>query len=215
MQRTLPVGLLALAFLSPVVAVAAGGPVDARTLDIGGVKTGMDYDQALAAAAAHFHVPPNRITSKGDFEQPPSTIATCRSPCMGNPSIRYLGGDGEELWVHFVDRVPVDKAHPFVAYEIGYAIPYTPQNLAKMAEAAQAKYGVPTVSSSLTGMQWCANPSPNPGIACNTAGVAGQPPRQAVLMLPTNQVILTLTDPTWQDALENSRRDGANTKPNL
>lgn len=38
---------------------AAQRSVDARNLNVAGVKIGMDWDQALAAAAEHFHAAPS------------------------------------------------------------------------------------------------------------------------------------------------------------
>jgi hypothetical protein len=173
--------------------------VDARALDIADVKTGMDYDQALAAAANHFHVAPGQIKSD---PFPGENIVTHTKL----PAYFTYEKDGVKLTVHFEGRVPVDKAHPLVAWLIDYELPWTQQNSAEMARAAVAKYGKQSNAPNNLPMQWCANPSPNPGMGCSIG-------QQATLEL--SQVSMKLTDPAWQNARIKFVHDSQHTKPNF
>ncbi len=79
--------------------------VDVTTFDVAGVKTGMDYDQAVKAMTDHFHVPASAL----NVDKFPMMNAV-----SGNKQPQYVGyeKDGVELSVHFEGRVPVDQSQP-------------------------------------------------------------------------------------------------------
>ncbi|MDR3323737.1 MAG: hypothetical protein LBS89_06000, partial [Zoogloeaceae bacterium] len=118
--------------------------------------------------------------------------------------------DGVSLSVHFQVRVPVDKARPLAVSLVIYEIPWTPQNVADMAKAARAKYGVPSndmpdIPNQLS-LAWCEKPHNNPGIGCAD-------PDQASLGLGSTS--MRLEDPAWQNAVIQFMRDSQATKPNF
>ena len=176
-------GVLCCSLLAFPARAAPPRSVDARTLDVAGVATGMDYDQVVAALAGHFQVPPSEI--KAD-PFPGENIVTHTKL----PSTVSFKKDGTEVTVHFEGRVPVDAAHPLVAWLISYEVPWSPGNAAQMTQAATAKYGTQSNAPNTLPMQWCIHPSSNTGIGC--------PASEARLEL--SQVALTLTDPAWQAA---------------
>lgn len=176
--------LLAMAGLLATPAYA--GPqrsVDARTLDIAGIRTGMDLEEARSAIARHFNVMPDGIKADSFPNENPVTHTKL-------PSYLTFEKDGTKLTVHFEGRVPVDPARPLAASLISYEIPWSTQNSTEMVAAASAKYGMASNAPNTLPMQWCARPSANPGIGCG--------PDQARLEL--SQTRLTLGDPAWTAA---------------
>ncbi|WP_369928055.1 hypothetical protein [Xanthomonas sp. NCPPB 2632] len=172
------------ASLSAAHAADAHRSVDARTLDVAGVKTGMDFNEARAALIAHFHA------ASSDIKQDPYPG---ENPVTHTKLPSYLSyeKDGAKVTVHFEGRVPVDKARPLVVSQIDYELPWSTQNSQAMANAALEKYGVQSNAPNKLPMQWCVNPSRNAGMGCSVTP-------QAVLTL--SQVHMTLTDPAWSDA---------------
>ena len=171
---------------SLIASIAQAAPprsVDARTLDVAGVTTGMDYDQVVAALAGHFQVPPSEI--KADPFPSENVVTHTKLP-----STVSFSKDGTQVTVHFEGRVPVDPVRPLVAWLIRYEVPWTPENAKQMAQAATGKYGIQSNAPNTLPMQWCSHPSTNTGIGC-TAGEA---------RLELSQVALSLTDPAWQAA---------------
>ncbi len=176
-------GALCCLSLASVAQAAPPRSIDARTLDVAGVTTGMDYDQVVTALAAHFQVSASEI--KPD-PFPSENIVTHTKL----PSTASYKKDGTQVTVHFEGRVPVDPARPLAAWLVSYEVPWTPENAAQMAQAATAKYGLNSNAPNVLPMQWCSHPSTNTGIGC-TAGEA---------RLELSQVALSLTDPAWQAA---------------
>ena len=158
----------------------------------------MDYDQVVAALAAHFGVPASEI--KPD-PFPGENIVTHTKL----PSTASFQGGGTKVTVHFEGRVPADPAHPLVAWLVSYEVPWTPQNASQMLQAATAKYGVASNAPNTLPMQWCSHPSANPGIGCS-----GNEAR-----LELSQVALTLTDPAWQAARIKLVQDRQSASPKL
>ncbi len=159
--------------------------VDARQLDIAGVKAGMDYGEALTAASNYLHVPQsqfapdkfpniNQVTGKKD------------------PDWFVYDSNGARLTVYFEGRVPVDKARPLVVWLIRYEVPWSQDNAAGMVKSAMQKYGTASNAPNTLPMQWCDNPSPNTGLGC--------PKDTSHAFLELTQTSLTLTDPSWQQA---------------
>ena len=184
--------------LASLAQAAPPRSVDARTLDVAGVTTGMDYEQVAAALAGHFQVPVSEI--KAD-PFPSENIVTHTKL----PSTVSYKKDGTQVTVHFEGRVPVDPAHPLVAWLISYEVPWTPENAVQMAQAATAKYGLHSNAPNTLPMQWCSHPNANTGIGCS-AGEA---------RLELSQVALSLTDPAWQAARIKFVQDRQAVRPKL
>lgn len=172
--------------------------VDARTLDIAGVRTGMDYDQVVAALAQHFQALPSDV--KPEPFQGENVVTHTKLP-----SYVTFEKDGTRVTVRFEGRVPVDPAHPLVAWLISYEVPWTPQNAEQMAQAAVAKYGTQSNAPNKLPMHWCAHPSSNVGIGCD----ANEP------RLELSQVDMKLTDPAWQAARIKFVQEHRTVRPNL
>ena len=171
--------------LLPAVPALAAPPraVDVRTLDVAGVRTGMDYDEVSKALAAHFQVAPADL--KPDPFPGENIVTHTRLP-----STLSYEKEGTRVTVHFEGRVPVNPARPLVAWMVTYQVPWTPANAEGMAKGALARYGTPSNAPNTLPMHWCARPNANTGIGC--------PMDDARLDL--SQVQLTLTDPAWQQA---------------
>ena len=170
--------------LSAIPALAAPPrSVDVRTLEVAGVRPGMDYEQVRQALADHFQAGPADL--KPDPFPGENIVTHTKLPS----TLTYEKG-GTRVTVHFEGRVPVDPARPLVAWLISYEVPWTPANAEQMAKAALDRYGTPSNAPNTLPMQWCVRPNTNTGIGC--------PPGDARLDL--SQVQLTLTDPAWQQA---------------
>ncbi len=182
MSRASAASIVIVAGMALVASVQAAQPrsVDARTLDIAGVRTGMSYDEALAAAASHFKVAP------GQFKPDPLPSENPVTHTKLPDYFTYEQG-GMRFAVYFEGRVPVDKRRPLAVSMVRYELPWSQQNSQAMAEAALAKYGVQSNAPNKLPMQWCEKPSPNPGMGCDSD--------QARLTL--SQVKMELIDPAW------------------
>lgn len=174
------VAFLTAVLVMPLASAASPRSVDPLTLDIAGVKTGMSYDEALAAAAAHFRVPASAFRA----ERYPRENLVTRTKL---PSTFTYEKDGVTFQVHFEGRVPVDKARPLAASLIIYEVRWSAQNAQEMEKAALAKYGEQSNAPNKLPLAWCKNPSPNPGIGCSSG--------EANLTL--SQVKMQLSDPSW------------------
>lgn len=177
---------------------AALRSVDARSLDIAGVKTGMTYDQALHAAADHFHVGIDQI--KPDPFPAENLVTHTHLPLY----FKYQK-DGAELTVYFEPRVPVDNDNPLVVSLIKYEIPWTSNNKAQMHDAALAKYGQPSNGVNGLSMEWCASPNSNPGLACSFSSA----------VLKVSEVSMSLNDSAYTNARIKFVNDSKAVKPNF
>lgn len=158
--------------------------VDARDFDVAGVKTGMDYNEALAAAARHLQVPVNQL-KQGRPELNRVTQTKL-------PDVFTYENNGVRLMVHFEGRVPVDKARPLAVSQVSYEIPWTVDNKDAMAKAVVQKYGTQSNYPNDLALEWCAEPSSNPGMGCSINMT------QAVLSY--TGVSIKLYDPAWTNA---------------
>ena len=158
--------------------------VDARTFDIAGVKTGMGYDEAVAAAARNFHVGKNEI--KAGYATN-NLVTNTKMPM----NFSYEK-DGVRLVVHFEPRVTADKQGPLAVSLINYEMPWTPANKDAMGQAALGKYGRQSNYPNNLNLEWCQKPSSNPGMGCSTDMT------QAVLKY--SGVSIQLHDPAWTNA---------------
>jgi len=134
--------------------------VDARTLDISGIKAGMGFDETKAALAKHFSTSP--LSIKVDPYPQSNPITETKLPSY----LSYEKGN-ERLIVHFEPRIPVDPSNPQVVSQITYEIPWTQENEKAMADAAIRKYGPPSNGTNGVTLQWCESPSPNLGMGCS------------------------------------------------
>lgn len=195
-----PAVLMALPFIvSPAVAAQPIHPVDVKSFDVGGVKTGMSVEQARAAMQKNFGVSADKIeASKSETYQVATKIT-------GSQQIMYLvyENNGTRMQVTFEPRVPYDKSNPMAAALISYEIPWTSDNEASMKEAALAKYG--PVSAPDMYPLWCEKPLPGTGMGCET-GTA------ELKVASTN---LTLIDPAWQNARMKFMDQQNATKPQI
>lgn len=179
--------LLFAALNTLAVASAHAAPqrsVDARTFDIAGVKTGMDYEEAAAAAAKNFHVGKNEIKAGYATNNP-----VTNTKMLMNFSYEK---DGVRLVVHFEPRVPADKQRPLAVSQISYEMPWTPANKDAMGQAVVEKYGKQSNFPNNLNLEWCEKPSSNPGMGCSTDMT------QAVLKY--SGVSVQLYDPAWINA---------------
>lgn len=196
---TLEVALIASIGMLAVAPSVQAEPrsVDARQLDIAGVKTGMDFEQALAVVADHFHVSRNQI--KVDAYPGRNIVTQTKLP-----GFFTYEKDGAKLTVLFEGRVPPDKARPLVVWAIEYEAPWSQENSDNMAKAAIAKYGPASNAPNTLPMEWCALPNANPGLGCND---------ETQSMLKLSQVSLSLSDPAWLNARTKFVEDARKVKP--
>ncbi|RZI76867.1 MAG: hypothetical protein EOP13_00560 [Pseudomonas sp.] len=180
-------------------AMSAPRSVDVREFDIAGVKTGMDFEQAVAAATQHYKIQRNDI--KVD---PFPTVNLVTQTKL--PTYFTYEKDGVKLTVNFEGRVPLNPSHPLTVSMVSYELPWSQQNSAAMANAARDKYGEHSNAPNNLPMQWCEKPSSNPGMGCARGD-------QAVLEL--SQVRMTLTDPAWQKARISFMNDSQKRKPSF
>jgi hypothetical protein len=142
--------------------------VDVGTFDIAGVRLGMGYEEAVAAAAKHFQVPVKEIkaaTRTGKLVETRLKDGTAVSKnevtqTMLPESFWYFSKGEHDtrmtLSVSFSARIPVDKAQPLAVDYIEYTITGTNSERA-LREAVLNKYGAPTIESPLSGVMWCAD----------------------------------------------------------
>lgn len=204
MQIKITLSVLSLCIFS-IVSLAQAEPrsVDARDFDIAGVKTGMDWNEALAAAAKHFQASPSDFKPE-NYPNKDSYVALITG--VNHPRYFSYKKDGVEFIVHFVARVPVDKARPLAVYQIKYEIPYSQANSAEMKKAALAKYGEQSNAPNDLPMEWCAKPSPNTGIGCGIDNDA---------VLELSQVGMELIDMSWHHEQQKFIDGMKTTKPNF
>ncbi|ABO59745.1 conserved hypothetical protein (plasmid) [Burkholderia vietnamiensis G4] len=159
--------------------------VDARQLDVAGVKTGMDYNEALTAASNYLHVPKSQF--KPDQYPGVNQVTGKRDPAWFT-----YDNNGAKLTVYFEGRVPVDKARPLVVWLVRYEVPWSQDNAAAMVNSASQKYGVASNAPNTLPMQWCDNPNPNTGLGC--------PKNMSDAWVELTQTAIALTDTSWQQA---------------
>lgn len=183
LKAALLVSALAAVAVAPAHA-ASPRSVDARTFDVAGVKTGMDFDEALAATAKNFNV------GKKDIRIGYATNNPVTNTKM--PMNFSYDKDGVSFIVHFEPRVPVDKQRPLVVSQIRYELPWTPANKEAMGKAVVEKYGRQSNYPNDLSLEWCQKPSTNPGMGCSTDMT------QAVLKY--SGVSIQMHDPAWMNA---------------
>lgn len=180
-----------------VNAVEVAKPVDASGFDVAGVKLGVTPNEAVTAAAARLGIDKRAI----QFDKFPTlnSITGTKEP------LYFIAKSGlATLSVHFVPRVPVDKARPMAVSLIIYEIPWTPDNVKSMKATALQKYG--QTSNGIVGVtyQWCARPNKNIGMGCSEFQGA---------MLSLSGTRLELSDPSLKLAVIDFMRKRQNAAP--
>lgn len=198
LKSALLVAALYAAMVAPVHA-ASPRSVDASTFDVAGVKSGMDFEEARAAAAKNFNVPVSQIEVGTAY---PNPVTKTKLP----NSLSYRK-NGVTLLIHFEGRVPVDAKRPLAVSQIRYEIPWTPDNKKAMAQAVVEKYGKQSNYPNDLNLEWCAKPSSNPGMGCSTDM------SQAVLKY--SGVSIQLVDPAWINARIKFVEQSQSTKPSF
>lgn len=198
LKAALLISALATVVAAPAHA-ASPRSVDARTFDVAGVKTGMDFDEALAATAKNFNV------GKKDIRIGYATNNPVTNTKM--PMNFSYDKDGVSFTVHFEPRVPVDKQRPLVVSQIRYELPWTPANKEAMGRAVVEKYGRQSNYPNDLSLEWCAKPSTNPGMGCSTDLT------QAVLKY--SGVSIQMHDPAWMNARIEYMERSQSRKPNF
>ena len=196
--NTLSLVVAAFASAFPLLAHAEHRSVDARTLDVAGVKTGMDYEQAVSALMAHFKI------SRKQIKPEPSPGVNLVTQTRLPQYVTYEN-NGVKIAVYFEPRVPVDKTRPQAVSLITYEVPWSSQNSAAMADMASSKYGEQSNFPNKLPMHWCAEPHNNPGMGCPIDGA----------LLELSKVRLKLIDPAWQNARIKFVQDSQARKPSF
>ncbi|RYY12576.1 MAG: hypothetical protein EON55_12010, partial [Alphaproteobacteria bacterium] len=119
MRSKLSLGALAFVLLLPAFPALAASPlsVNLRTLDVAGVRTGIDFDQVAKALTEHFQAAPADL--KPDPFPGENIVAHTKLP-----STLTYEKDGTRVTVHFEGRVPVDLAMPLVVWLVTYQLPW-------------------------------------------------------------------------------------------
>lgn len=197
----LKAALLCSALFVAAQAAQAASPrsVDARAFDVAGVKTGMDFNEARAAAAKNFQVPESQIEAGMLYLNPVTKTKLANT-------LSYKK-NGVTLLIHFEGRVPVDAKRPLVVSQIRYELPWTPDNKNAMAQAVVAKYGKQSNYPNDLNLEWCEKPSTNPGMGCSTDMT------QAVLKY--SGVSIQMVDPAWINARIKFVEQSQTTKPSF
>ncbi|MGV7210723.1 hypothetical protein ACLB1G_23060 [Oxalobacteraceae bacterium A2-2] len=170
-----------------VSAAETARSVDASSFDVAGVKLGMSLAEAVAAAASKLQIDKRAI----EIDKFPQTNPVTQSK---EPAYIIVKSGLAILSVHFLPRVPINRAAPMAVSHIIYEMPWTPDNVKAMQAAAIQKYGPTSNGSVGVTYQWCARPSQNVGEGCH--GFQGP-----TLSLSGNR--LELTDPSFHQAVIN------------
>jgi len=186
--------------------------VDPREFDIAGVKIGMDFDEARAAAAKYLKISPSEIrvhspkpgeTQYGGFMRGVEAITGAK-----HPSSFFYEKDKVWLGVYFEPRLPADKTRPLAVFEVAYAIPHSKENEAAMKKAALAKYGEPTIDR-ISHVSWCATPN-KVAKMCMYINYPVLELRPGTSIDPASfgaKTGIMLHDPTWAKAREQFLQD--------
>lgn len=134
-------------------------PADLSHADIAGVRIGMTKDEAVAAATSVLKVPKSTVS----FEPSPAV-----NPVTNTAEPKYFSLEKGlvKLTVHMAPQIPRDAKNPMRVEMISYAMPWTPDNVKAMKEAAIEKYGPPSNGLIPAVSDWCDVPDKNPGMAC-------------------------------------------------
>ena len=141
-----------------------GPSVDARTLDIGGVKIGMSFEEAISAIVDRYDVERDDIKVQtfpseidGVMIELPTALELTSDE--GAASIIGLPNSGWVLTVAFFNRLVYDKDDPVEVNRITYEMAWTTENQVSLREASLEKYGPATADQGAMGFQWCDQPS--------------------------------------------------------
>jgi hypothetical protein len=179
-----------------------GPEVDVSNFDIAGLKTGMDFDEAMKITAKHFNVSSTAIRVIKEGREHPVTHAKL-------PLGFDYNTDKISLQVLFNIRVPLDKSRPLALSKISYKIPSTDQNIEAMRKAALDKYGTPTKEEYKNKFAWCILSKPE------NFPKHAWPCDYGFPVLKSGEASLILEDWRWEKALNQLKNDQMTTKPNF
>jgi len=143
----------------PLIAQYQSGPeVDARTLDIAGVKIGMNVSDTVEKLSHYYEVPISDIEVYETLANHPAfghkvpfTAELASPDAKNNVMPTILTGWRITIW--FTPIVPFDEQGTVGVSMIKYEIGNTVDNKQALLESAKEKYGAPTVDS--WPVQWC------------------------------------------------------------
>lgn len=176
-------------------------PADLSHADIAGVRIGMTKDEAVAAATFVLKVPKSAVS----FEQSPAVNPVTNT---AEPNYFSLEKGLVKLTVHMAPQIPRDTKNPMRVEMISYAMPWTPDNVKAMKEAAIQKYGSPSNGLIPAVSDWCNVPDKNPGMACEFDARNHR-------KLSLSGTELTLTDMSYHDALQDFMNMQNRVKPSF
>jgi len=141
-----------------------GPKIDARDLDIGGVKVGMDYDAVVSALVDYYDVPADsmKVTYKitanvEDKDKIPTSITLESNPTggirIGSPSSGWI------ITVYFVPKMHADDKYSVSVEAVEYEMAWTKENRESLRTSTLEKYGEPTIDQQSMGYQWCNKPN--------------------------------------------------------
>jgi len=162
---TLCAFLLTLSHTSAVFAEYKPGPiVDARELNIAGVKIGMRYETALEVLAKTYEVDSDEIKLislktdvDGEIKEYPGAIELSSDASSGVGI--GLPASGWEISVRFGPTLSFPKNLGVEVVAIEYKMAWTQENVKSLSQSALDKYGEATVDRQAMGFQWCDEPS--------------------------------------------------------
>jgi len=146
----LTLGAVLMASMPSSSIAAPPNAVDARTIDVAGIRTGMSYDEAVAAAAAHFAVDAAVIESKTRFRVNPVSQNQ-------QPSHLVYESSGERLIVSFVARSPADADRPYAVSMVRFQASQSDADCSSLQATLVDRYGQPSFDGGRS-RQWCAHP---------------------------------------------------------
>jgi hypothetical protein len=139
----------------------AGTPraVDATRLDIAGVRLGMSQAEAIQAISSALGINQDEVVL--DKYPRENQISGKKDPAY----FKVAHGIGKFI-VYLEPNALNPSISPTVVNHIKYEMPWTPENVQSMKEAAIKKYGQPSNGIISGNYEWCIEPSANPGIGC-------------------------------------------------
>lgn len=163
--------------------------VDVRGFDVAGVRLGMTPEAAKAAVQAQLDVDGAAI--KDEQWPAPDPVTGEKVPAMFS-----VDSGAHKLKVYHAANVAGDAPQTRAVYLIVYELPYSADNAAAMAAAAQEKYGLHSNAPNDLPMQWCQTPNQNTGMGCDRLDEA---------RLQLSQTTIRLEDPRYREALNQYR----------
>jgi len=173
--------------------------VDATELDIAGVRLGMSQAEAIQAISSALGINQDEVVLDKFLRENP--ISGKKDPAYFN----VVHGFGKFV-ILLEPNALTPSVSPTVVNLIKYEMPWTPENVQSMKEAAIKKYGQPSNGIIGVDYEWCIEPSDNPGIGC---GFFNGP------VLKYFGTSLELSDPKYRQAVIDFRNKQNSAKPSF